>query len=112
VYRHGIRFGHDIIARDIASEQPSCYDSFARGNIRPDQVSFELMREGTGICETRENIFLRQPRVLIENVRFRLASRQQFQDELDSQPCPPNDGLPRQNFGIDGDALSPRHALS
>jgi len=75
--------------------------------IRP-----ELVRQVTCVRQARKNIFLRQPRILIEDRGFRLSCGEQFQDELDRKSGSSNDRLSRENIWIDVDSFRPRHDLS
>lgn len=64
-----------------------------------------------GIRQAREDVFTRQAGIVGKDGIFRLAGREQIEDELDGKPGSADDGLARQDVGIDHDAIRPRHAL-
>ena len=72
-------------------------------------VRLVLVRQVARVRKAGENVCSRQPRVVRKNLALGLARGQQFQNELHRQAGAADHRLPSQNFGINDNALRPRH---
>jgi len=82
---------HDGLRNAVIGEEPQ---------LRRDRERLVSVGEVGGVCDAGED------------VASRLASREEFQDELDGKRRAANHRLACQDLGIDGDVLRPHHARS
>ena len=79
-------------------------------NLRRDRVCLVLVRQVAGVGKAGENVVARQPRIVREEILFRLPRGEQFQNELNGKASATDHRFAGQDLRIDDDTLCQRHA--
>ena len=83
-----------------------------QAHLRRDWERLLFVGQITGVRQTSEDVLSRQARVVRENVVFRLARWQEFQNELDGEARAADHRLAREDLRVNNDVLRQRHTLS